>query len=578
MPRRPVLAFLGRAVALILGVGLCAGAVTYDRFQPAAITLGPHTTLYFREPSLATRVHEAIHRRQMREKGVGGRLLAALRYPFDYRFRLNEEAEAKAGELCLQIHKFSSELPAYTTARSRSQAEAYRAWAWERIGMRVPDRVGEQLQSGERCSEILRGVVLDLPPGTPLAGQDAVRLATLRFLQSFGSTGTDVQRWKARLELAGWADPVRWQLPLDVPDFGILPLAREQAAAPDTSITEMQAGEALHRLTYATADRMYTQLRPPLPGYRGSALLDPEEAEDATGVAVEDWPRRLLDRALDGRLSERALDLLEAVDGHPANIDFERFALAPDADIVGARYRLPLDVGWRSIVLSELDPLRQAFHAQHGRAALALERGDPEQAERHLRIALGGASQLVRNSPFEVDAVEGMRLMVVALDALERFLVAHGREDEVTWRGTLEERGGWIRAGYRAALFSSDPAVLFRAMPALAQDHGVPFAFRRFAYRQVALFEVCLGRRVDTVSRMRHRGWTAAVEEGLGRRESDAEMLRAIRRTVQRLLHESAVPPEEICAPATVAQPQARVAIMIAPPREAEPAIMAELE
>ena len=131
----------------------------------------------------------------MRDKSLPGRLISALRYNFDYRYRLDEEAEAKAGELCLQIHKFSSELPAYTTARSRNQAEVYRAWAWERIGVRVPDRVGGKLQSGERCSELLLGVALDLPPGAPLSDQEAVRLATLRFLlQSYGSTGSDVEQ------------------------------------------------------------------------------------------------------------------------------------------------------------------------------------------------------------------------------------------------------------------------------------------------------------------------------------------------------------------------------------------------
>ena len=138
--------YLGRAVLLILGVALTVGAVTYQRFRPEVITLGPATTLYFREPTLTTCVHEAIHRRQMRDKSVVGRLVSALRYPFDYRYRLDEEAEAKAGELCLQIHRFSSELPAYTTARSRSQAAEYRAWAWERIGVRVPGPGRERAQ------------------------------------------------------------------------------------------------------------------------------------------------------------------------------------------------------------------------------------------------------------------------------------------------------------------------------------------------------------------------------------------------------------------------------------------------
>ena len=55
--------------------------------------------------------------------------------------------------------------------------------------------------------------------------------------------------------------------------------------------------------------------------------------------------------------------------------------------------------------------------------------------------------------------------------------------------------------------------------------------------------------------------------------ESDAELLRAIRRTVVQLLEASAVLPEEICAPAT-----ARIAIMIAPPRVGLPQTLAKLE
>ena len=567
MPSRPAFAYLGQATLVVLGVGLVAGASTYDRFQPVAITLGPTTTVYFREPTLETRVHEAIHRRQMRDKSPAGRVVSAVRYNFDYRYRLDEEAEAKAGELCLQINKFSAELPAYTTARSRSQAQAYRAWAWERIGVHVADRVGEQLRGGERCAEILRGVELDLRPGAPLSERDQVRLATLRFLQSYGSSDTDVERWKARLALTGWADPVRWQLPADAPDFGVLAIAQQQAAPPDATISETQAGEALHRLTYATARRMYAQLQVPQGARRASRLLDAERARDQTGVPVEDWSPRLIEQALDGALDERALDYLARVDAHPGNADFEAFARARSADIVGTRYRMPLQVGWSRLVLSDLDPVREAFQAQYGRAALALAQGDAERAEAILRTTLAGAVQLARNAPFEVDAIEALRLALETLDGLERVLVAQGREADVTWLDARKRRGEWVRAGYRRALFSADPAVLFRALPALAQDQGVPFAFRRFAYRQVALFDVCLSRRKDHMSRLRHREWTASVEAGLAGRPSDAQLLESIRRTVRELLEASAVPPEEICAPATVAQPSVRVAIMNAPPR-----------
>ena len=561
-----VLQFLGNAL-VIAGIVLVGGAISYERFQPVAITLGPSTTVYFNEPTLDTRVHEAIHRRQMRDKSSLGQLASALRYTTDYGYRLDEEAEAKAGEVCLQIHRFSSELPAYTTARSKSQAEAYRAWAWERMGARVPDRVGAKLQGGERCAEILRGVVLDVPPGSPLSGREAERLATFQFLQSYGSSSTDRERWKARLELASWADPVRWQLPPDLPDFELLNLARAEAPEHDSTITEMEAGRALHRLTYATAQRMYLQLLPALPGYRGSRLLDPEEAAEVTGIQVEDWASTLIEKALSASLNDATVSYLARVDRHAANADLETFALAPEADIVGARYHMPLRVGWDRMVLSDLDPGREAFRAQYGRVALALARGDPERGERILRTTLAGALQLARNAPFEVDALEGLRLVLETLGGLERLLIAEGRGDEVTWRGLPETRERWIGVGSRAALFSADPAELFGAMPALAQDRGVPLAFRRFAYRQVALWDVCLGRRTDPLSGVRHRAWTAAVEVGLAARESDAELLKAIRGTVRRLLKASAVPPEQICAPTSVVRPEARVAIMGVWPR-----------
>lgn len=565
-PRR-FLSALATVVLALAGVGLVLGAITYHRFRPVAMTLGPTTTLYFHAPTLDTRVHEAIHRRQMRDKNALGRVVSALRYTTDYRYRLDEEAEAKAGELCLQIHRFSSELPAYTTARSRSQAEAYRAWAWERIGDRVADRVGAQLESGQRCADILRGVTLDLPPGSPLSGQEAVRLATFQFLQSFGSSGTDQKRLKARLELAGWADPVRWQLPPDLPDFDLVGVAAGLATPPDTAITATAAGRALHRLTYATAQRMYTQLAPPLPGYRGSRLLDPTRGVEVTGIPVEDWADRLVARAIEGGLDERVLAYLAQLDAHPANADLETFALAPDADVVGTRYRLPLQVGWGRIVPSDLQPVREAFRAQYGRAALALAEGDRDRAERILRTALAASVQLVRSSPFELDVLEGMRLMVETLDGLERVLIAEGREGEVTWRGTRQSRGAWARRGARPALFSSDPEVLFRALPALARDGDVPIAFRRFAYRQVALWDVCLGRRTDPLSRARHETWTRQVEAGLAVREGDADLLDAIRSTVRGLLEASAVPPAQICAPTRVVLPETRVAILSAPPR-----------
>ena len=73
-PRR----LLSLALALAVSALAAVGVHTFLEFRPAAITLGPHTTLYFAEhPSLTTRVHEAIHRRQMQDKPMIGRVVSA---------------------------------------------------------------------------------------------------------------------------------------------------------------------------------------------------------------------------------------------------------------------------------------------------------------------------------------------------------------------------------------------------------------------------------------------------------------------------------------------------------------------
>ncbi|HZD05650.1 MAG TPA: hypothetical protein VE173_12055, partial [Longimicrobiales bacterium] len=300
MPLRPTIRRILTLAGLVLvGVGALVVIHTWVNFRPAAITLGPETTFYFeRDPPLRLRVHEAVHRRQMRDKSWVGRLWSALRYNFDYGYRLDEEAEAKAGELCLRIHRFSRDLSDYTTARSVFQARTYRAWAWDRMGVEVPDRVGEKLRGGAACHEILRGVVLDLPDGEPVKGEEAVELAAFRFLRAYGSSDRELKVWRARLDLAGYTEPAEWDLPGELPRFDLMDVGRAVAAPPDSAVDAATAGRALHRLTYYLAERMYVQLQPPPGGYRGRPLMAPGDAEAHTGVPLEEWPEHLLERAL----------------------------------------------------------------------------------------------------------------------------------------------------------------------------------------------------------------------------------------------------------------------------------------
>lgn len=563
---RRLAVFSAIAIAVALGV---VGVRTFMDFRPAAITLGPETTIYFqRDPPFRIRVHEAVHRRQMRDKSLLGRILAAVRYNFDYAYRLDEEAEAKAGELCLRIHRFNADLPDYTTARSFFLAETYRAWAWERMGMEVPDRVGQKLRRGAACHEILRGVDVDLPTREALDDDEMVELAALHFLRDYGSSDREVQAWKARLDLAAYAEPALWDLPSQLPRFELVEVGREVAFPVDTTITPSAAGEALHRLTYHMAERMYVQLHPPPEGYRGRPLLQPKEARDRTGVPFEEWPERILGRALEDGLDPEALVWLEALDAHPLHEDFETFAAAGEADIVGARYKLPFPDEWGRLVLTDLDPVRTAYQAQWGRAALAVARGDLEEAERIMRIVVSASLQWIRNAPFEVDVLEGLSWLDRSLESLRTLQNAREVSDPGWVQRYVDlEPGAWLR-GMRGALFSQDPGVVHRAMPALAADPGIPYAFKRLAYRQVMLGDVCLEMRGEADIRDDHDRWRAAVEVNLIRRESDRYVLELMRRHVRELIRSAEVPPRDVCRSGSGLRPGARMAIILAPPTD----------
>jgi hypothetical protein len=321
---------------------------------------------------------------------------------------------------------------------------------------------------------------------------------------------------------------------------------------------------------------MYAQLQPVDAEYRSSPLIQSGEDEQQVGIRMNRWPTTLLVRALHGGLLEREAEWLQSFSEHPLHRDFESFALAADADIVGTRYQLPVEGGWERLVPTELGPVREAFQAQWGRAALAAHQGDLEGAESVLRTVVAGALQMVRNAPFEVDVVESLFILHQALASL-----ADVEETRLGARPAWAKRVDqgipaiWT-AGYRASLFAEDPAQVYRALPLIAGDRDIPHAFKRFAYRQVALFDVCLAQVQDRAWQREHDSWRTAVESGLVRRESDAQVLAMMRGGVQELLVASDVNPEAICAPSVVVRPQARFAIMSSPLRSSfSPPLMA---
>ena len=202
-----------------------------------------------------------------------------------------------------------------------------------------------------------------------------------------------------------------------------------------------------------------------------------------------------------------------------------------------------------------------------GRAALLAARGDLTGAENALVTLLAGALQMARNAPFEVDVVEALDLLRWGLISLAEVVEAREGERPV-WAERIDQEppSRWSR-GHRTDLFSDDPAAVFDALPRIVRDEAIPHAFKRFAYRQVVVFDVCLGLEDDRRSRRALRAWRSAVEDGLVRRPSDKDVLETMRSGVRNLLLASDVSPETVCAPSVVVSPRVGFTIMTSPLR-----------
>lgn len=562
-----MLALLG-ASALIFLVG--AAVHRFRVLRPAAITVGPETTIYFRpDPSISIRVHEAVHRRQMRETSTLERLWNALRYNFDFDYRLEEEAEAKAAELCLQIHKFTEELPSFTSRRSERLATQYRAWTWEKVGVHVPDRVGRRLDEGRRCHEILAEVELDLSPGEALDDEETLKLAAFRFLQRYGSDEVAVESWKARLRLSARVQTPVWSAPAESLPFELIWRARARRARTDTTISPDRAGSALHDLTYHDARPVYAQLNRPAGRYGSDVTADSVSLTRAIGSGPVAWSRALR-RALGGRLEPDAVERLSALEGHPLHGDFEIFARASGADIVGTRYRFPIPPGDERLAETDLAAVKRAFGTQWGRAVLASHRGEPERAAGVLRLVVGGALNLVEHSPFEADVVVALEWLDRALSDLDvvEEAAGGGQARPPAAVGLGDGRGG-SGSGSRVldALFSREPHRLYAAMPAIAADPDIPHALRMSAYRTVSLADVCLEERARLEGRdaAAHRGWRVAVENGLVRGESDRLLLDFARARTARLLETARISPVDLCDLERGLTPNVARALLLAP-------------
>lgn len=533
----------GRVLATsLVGVLVTVSAVRFEQGQWGAITLGPRT-FYFEEPSIATRVHEAVHRQQFRESGVAG----LLRYVVDHSYRLDVEAEAAAGAYCVRYHRpvDFSEVVLSTSIR---QAASYRTWAWE-PEQAARDRVGEQFADGLRCADILAGLELDLPPGKELDWESRVQLYAFRFFREYGSDAYSLREWKERVRLSRAAAPgpvlsrsFEKQLPL-------IARARTVALPADSAIPPRTAGAALQRLLFSQPS---TDTPPTAEAARqGAAFWSPPPFAKTDGSRrAWDWGAPLVVEALSGKLDPSAVRWLLGRKDREALDLLEQFALAPAADILGTRYTKKT---LRTVGLSALPPSPE--HLGHlrsvlqGHAALEIARGETMAAERLLRLAVNLDVRVAEDSPFRGDAAAALSGLAQTLSLLDRFLVSqppmrHGMSPLLVH---MEGEPSFFTPSHWRSLGEGRAEELYRDLPLIAGDTLLPRAVRWSAFRGAALYEACLARHPHPRVRDLNEIWRDAVTEDLARHPGDKVYIESVRSEMSSLIAGSGVDPLVLC-------------------------------
>jgi hypothetical protein len=208
-------------------------------------------------------------------------------------------------------------------------------------------------------------------------------------------------------------------------------VVRPFALPPDSTITPLEAGNALHSLEMMGAvrpsvdglfrERPLPAQIPALPQLRDSALFP----------LAGHWPgpdeRRILPLALRG-FTPAQLNWLEAFAAHPAWAAFSKAARAAD---LGARFVLPFPVEATAdaMPIHRFSALKSMAYANAVRAALYLAQGRRDEAERVLKETVSFGLHLVDRGRFPIDLYLGSALVGIGRDALVQYYTLTGRPE-----------------------------------------------------------------------------------------------------------------------------------------------------
>ena len=229
---RGLLTFVWAEVLIaVLLVAAIPNVILLHNVQPVATTTLGLTTYHVTEPDALLRIHEAVHRRQFRERPVMGTLM----YTLSRAYRLRVEAEAAAAELCSDLWTVVPvEYSHQTLGASSIQGEHYSVFSGR--GSTGGNPVDAYFLAGVRCSEIFSGVSLDYPDLQALTRVDSLRVATfLHFRDGERSTPSSIRAWRAQASTTDLAT---------LPPFGSAPQGGYRRVTLDRSPVNLNSRRA----------------------------------------------------------------------------------------------------------------------------------------------------------------------------------------------------------------------------------------------------------------------------------------------------------------------------------------------
>lgn len=207
---------------------------------------------------------------------------------------------------------------------------------------------------------------------------------------------------------------------------------------PDTTITPLRAGQALHAITRDGPGGPLAKFeKPPAisisPQPQQRRANDPFEAEGGWNTAAF--------RSASRGFTVAQRDFLRATADNSAMEEFRILARAPGLDFVSAYWDLEPASGavWMLLPIPRFAALRTVANANAAQAALDLSAGRRDVAERRLRETLSAGFLLVEGGHTAIENIMGANIVNTARGSLGAFFEATGRTRDARYVSAADD-------------------------------------------------------------------------------------------------------------------------------------------